>query len=79
MLVHSLMDIFFQDGAGFLDSMYGLVFSMLSGKLIQQSTYNFLSFERYYKSYFPIAVTKFDQQKEISLLFKFCRKCNEKH
>lgn len=67
MFVRSLVDIFFQDGAGFLDSMCGLVFFMLSGKLIQQTTYNFLSFERDYKSYFPIAVTKIDQQKEIPI------------
>src|SRR5690554_7331456 len=58
MFVRSMVDIFIQDGAGFLDSMCGLVFFMLSGKLIQQTTYNFLSFERDYKSYFPIAVTK---------------------
>src|SRR5690606_29932520 len=48
MFLRSLVDIFFQDGAGFLDSMCGLVFFMLSGKLIQQTTYNFLSFERDY-------------------------------
>lgn len=58
MYVRSLVDIFFLGGAGFLDSMCGLVFFMLSGKLIQQTTYNFLSFERDYKSYFPIAVTQ---------------------
>lgn len=65
MFVRSLVDIFFQDGQGYLDSMSGLVFFMLSGKLIQQTTFNFLSFERDYKSYFPIAVTKLDGQKEI--------------
>ncbi|HUH25719.1 MAG TPA: heavy metal translocating P-type ATPase metal-binding domain-containing protein [Flavobacterium sp.] len=64
MFVRSMVDIFIQDGAGFLDSMCGLVFFMLSGKLIQQTTYNFLSFERDYKSYFPIAVTKIEHQKE---------------
>lgn len=58
MFVRSLVDILLQSGSGFLDSMCGLVFFMLSGKLIQQTTYNFLSFERDYKSYFPIAVTK---------------------
>jgi len=31
---------------------------MLLGKLFQQKTYDFLSFERDYKSYFPIAITK---------------------
>src|SRR5690606_27031157 len=67
MFLRSLVDIFFQDGAGFLDSMCGLVFFMLSGKLIQQTTYNFLSFERDYKSYFPIAVTKLDKQQEVPI------------
>src|SRR5690554_3954126 len=64
MFVRSMVDIFIQDGAGFLDSMCGLVFFMLSGKLIQQTTYNFLSFERDYKSYFPIAVTKIHNEEE---------------
>jgi len=67
MFVRSLVDIFFQDGQGFLDSMCGLVFFMLSGKLIQQTTFNFLSFERDYKSYFPIAVTKLDNDIEIPI------------
>ena len=64
MFIRSLVDIFIQNGAGFLDSMCGLVFFMLSGKLIQQTTYNYLSFERDYKSYFPIAVTKIVDAKE---------------
>ncbi len=65
MFVRSVVDIFFQDGQGFLDSMCALVFFMLSGKLIQQTTFNFLSFERDYKSYFPIAVTKIIDRKEV--------------
>lgn len=65
MFVRSLVDIFFQDGQGYLDSMSGLVFFMLSGKLIQQTTFNFLSFERDYKSYFPIAITKLEDSEEV--------------
>lgn len=42
----------------FFDSLTGLVFFLLLGKFFQQKTYSFLSFERDYKSYFPIAVTK---------------------
>ena len=38
--------------------MCGLIFFMLLGKLFQTKTYDFLSFERDYKSYFPIAITK---------------------
>jgi len=59
MFIRSTVDIIFDYGQGFFDSMTGLVFFMLLGKLFQQKTYDFLSFERDYKSYFPIAVTKF--------------------
>src|SRR5690606_15602915 len=36
----------------------GLVFFLLLGRFFQQKTYAFLSFERDYKSYFPIGITK---------------------
>ncbi|WP_267740065.1 heavy metal translocating P-type ATPase [Myroides injenensis] len=58
MFIRSVVDIVFDLGPGFFDSMTMLVFFMLLGKLFQQRTYNFLSFERDYKSYFPIAITK---------------------
>jgi Cu+-exporting ATPase len=58
MFIRSTVDILFGYGQGFFDSMTALVFFMLLGKLFQQKTYDFLSFERDYKSYFPIAVTK---------------------
>ena len=58
MFVRSTVDIIFDYGQGFFDSMCGLIFFMLLGKLFQMKTYSFLSFERDYKSYFPIAVTK---------------------
>ena len=58
MFIRSTVDIIFGYGQGFFDSMSGLIFFMLLGKLFQQKTYDFLSFERDYKSYFPIAITK---------------------
>jgi len=58
MFVRSTVDIVFGYGQGFFDSMTGLIFFMLLGKLFQKKTYDFLSFERDYKSYFPIAITK---------------------
>jgi len=58
MFVRSTVDIIFNYGQGFFDSMCGLIFFMLLGKLFQQKTYDFLSFERDYKSYFPLAITK---------------------
>lgn len=58
LFLRSTVEIVMDWGAGFLDSMTGLVFFLLLGKLFQQKTYEFLSFERDYKSYFPIAVTR---------------------
>lgn len=60
MFIRSTVDIVFDYGQGFFDSMCGLIFFMLLGKLFQQKTYSFLSFERDYKSYFPIAITKIE-------------------
>ncbi|WP_457609682.1 heavy metal translocating P-type ATPase [Lutibacter sp.] len=58
LFLRSSIEIIFNIGSGFFDSLTGLIFFLLLGKLFQQKTYNFLSFERDYKSYFPIAVTK---------------------
>ncbi|MCX6217231.1 heavy metal translocating P-type ATPase metal-binding domain-containing protein [Spirosoma sp.] len=53
-------------GAGYYDSVTGLIFFLLCGKWFQQRTYDFLSFERDYKSYFPLAVTRLGQRGEAS-------------
>lgn len=45
-------------GPGFADTLCGLVFFLLIGKWVQQRTYYHLSFERDYRSYFPVAVTR---------------------
>ena len=52
----SLYDILTASGPGYLDSLSGLVFFLLIGKWVQSKTYESLSFERNYKSYFPLAV-----------------------
>jgi len=57
MFLRSLIEIIFFNGAGYLDSLSGLVFFLLTGKLFQNKTYDTLNFERDYKSYFPISVT----------------------
>jgi P-type Cu+ transporter len=56
--VRSTFDIIMNYGSGFFDSLTGLIFFMLLGKMFQTKTYNFLSFERDFKSYFPIAITR---------------------
>ncbi len=58
LFIRSSVEIIFDLGTGFFDSLTGLVFFLLIGKFFQQKTYSFLSFERDFKSYFPIAVTK---------------------
>lgn len=54
----SIFEILSETGAGYLDSLAGLVFFLLIGKWFQQKTYAHLSFERDYRSYFPLSATK---------------------
>jgi Cu+-exporting ATPase len=53
----SAYEILTHTGAGYVDSLAGLIFFLLTGKWFQQTTYYHLSFERDYKSYFPIAAS----------------------
>ncbi len=64
LFIRSGVDIVFDLGPGFFDSLTGLIFFLLLGKFFQQKTYAYLSFERDYKSYFPIAVTKLQPASE---------------
>ncbi len=52
----SLYEILINHGSGYLDSMSGIVFFMLLGRLVQQRTYRSISFDRDFTSFFPIAV-----------------------
>lgn len=62
--LQSLYEILSGTGAGYLDSFAGLIFFLLIGKWFQQATYGAINFERDYKSYFPIAVSKKVDDKE---------------
>lgn len=64
LFIRSTVDIVMDWGTGFFDSLTGLVFFLLIGKYFQQQTYRYLSFERDYKSYFPLAVTKLEVNSE---------------
>jgi Cu+-exporting ATPase len=55
--LRSAFEILTHSGAGYFDSGSGLVFFMLIGRWFQDFTFDHLSFDRDYKSYFPIAVT----------------------
>lgn len=67
LFIRSSLEIVYDIGQGYFDSMTGLVFFLLLGKFFQQRTYSFLSFERDYKSYFPIAVTRIKNNIEESI------------
>jgi len=53
----SVYEILTQSGAGYLDSMSGIVFFMLIGRYFQNKTYDSLSFERDFTAYFPLGIT----------------------
>lgn len=54
--LRSMYEIFSATGSGYLDSMSGIVFFMLVGRYLQEKTQQSLTFNRDYKSFFPIAV-----------------------
>lgn len=60
----SMFEILTNTGIGYFDSFAGFVFFLLIGKWYQGKTYQALSFDRDYKSYFPIAITKIFEDKE---------------
>jgi len=54
----SAFDIITGFGPGYLDSFAGLVFFLLIGRWFQDKTYESLAFDRDFKSYFPLAVSR---------------------
>ncbi len=58
LFTRSVYEILTHTGAGYLDSLAGLVFFLLIGKWFQNKTYNRLAFDREYTSYFPISILK---------------------
>ena len=52
----SIYEITMHIGTGYLDSMSGIVFFMLIGRWFQLKTHHAVSFERDYKSYFPLSI-----------------------
>ena len=63
----SLYEIFSHTGAGYIDSVSGLLFFLLIGKWFQQKSFDFLSFERSYKAYFPLVVSKILAGEEVQI------------
>lgn len=64
LFIRSAIEIISNSGPGFSDTLCGLVFFILIGKWIQNRTFYHLSFERDYRSYFPVAVTVINNDEE---------------
>jgi len=45
-------------GEGYFDSLTGLIFFLLCGRWFQQKTYDRLAFDRDYRAFFPLSVTR---------------------
>jgi P-type Cu+ transporter len=56
LFVRSMVDIAQGTGEGYLDSFNALVFLLLIGRLFQQKAFDALSFDRTYRSFFPLSV-----------------------
>jgi Cu+-exporting ATPase len=54
----SLYEVFSGYGPGYFDSFAGLIFFLLLGRMAQRKTFNALSFDRDYASFFPISVAR---------------------
>ncbi|MFY7972083.1 MAG: heavy metal translocating P-type ATPase metal-binding domain-containing protein, partial [Flavobacteriales bacterium] len=63
----SLYEIISGTGAGYLDSMSGIIFFMLLGRYFQEKTYSNLQFDRNFKSYFPISVSVLGKEGETTI------------
>lgn len=60
----TVFEVITHSGAGFADTLCGLVFFLLIGKFVQKKTYHHISFERDYRSFFPVAVHVIDGEVE---------------
>ncbi|ULQ50824.1 heavy metal translocating P-type ATPase [Flavihumibacter fluvii] len=61
----SVFEVLTDTGSGYFDSFSGIVFFMLIGRVLQDKTYQQLSFDRDYTAYFPIAITVLKEDKEV--------------
>lgn len=54
----SVGEVVAQRGPGYCDSLCGLIFFLLCGRLFQKKTYDRLTFDRDYKGFFPLSVVR---------------------
>jgi Cu+-exporting ATPase len=56
LFLRTVFEVLTKTGTGFADTLCGLIFFLLVGKFVQKKTYHHISFERDYRSFFPVAV-----------------------
>ncbi len=56
--ISSVFEVLAQRGPGYCDSLCGLIFFLLCGRLFQKKTYDRLTFDRDYKGFFPLSVVR---------------------
>lgn len=63
----SVYEVVSGTGSGYFDSMTGIVFFMLVGRVLQDRTHRQLNFDRDYTSYFPVAVTRIKEGETVTV------------
>ncbi len=66
--IRSAYEVIAGTGAGYFDSMSGIVFFMLAGRILQDKTYRQLSFDRDYNSYLPVSVSVLKDNTEVPVI-----------
>ncbi|MCO6357759.1 heavy metal translocating P-type ATPase [Roseivirga pacifica] len=77
LFVRSFYEVAANVGSGYFDSLVSLIFFLLIGKWFQHKTYRNLSFDRDYKSYFPLAVLRKKDNAVDAVMVKDIKKGDE--
>ncbi len=67
LFLRSIWEVSTGIGSGYFDSLNGLIFFLLLGKLFQRKTYDSLRFDRDYTSFFPLSSNVLKNGKEMAI------------
>lgn len=59
----SVFEVVTHQGPGYFDTLCGLVFFLLCGRAFQRKTHDWLTFDRDYKGFFPLSVTRLTEKR----------------